>query len=107
MMVQNAKDLAAFQNDMESKGRFMFGVGRSLKLNFLSSQLPFPPLCHAFSTLTQILRSLLDSPEFVLFVNRESKLSQMCLGRPNTASEALTLRELRAQWCLSSSKWNF
>lgn len=46
MMAQNSEDLAAFQKDIGSKGRCTFGFGGLLELNFLSSQLPFPPVPH-------------------------------------------------------------
>lgn len=55
MLVQNSEDLATFQNDMESKGRFTFGFGGSLRLNLLSIQLPFPPAPHFVQLLHQYL----------------------------------------------------
>ena len=67
MMVKNSEDLAAFQTDTESKGRFTFRFGGWLKLNLLSSQLPFfftrPTLS---ATLTQILRYFSTGLGFLL-----------------------------------------
>lgn len=55
-MVKTLEDLAAFQDDTESKGRFMFGFGGSLKLTFLSGQLSVPhfvQLSHKYVDLDQ------------------------------------------------------
>lgn len=85
-MVQNAEDLEVFQNDRESKGRFML-LKNKTKQKKTTAHIDFsfqpvnlstcPTLCAA---LTHIFRSLLDDPELVLFVNRVVKTPQMFLG---------------------------